>query len=144
MSEYKKIESSKAELKCTLEGEKWAEAQKASFKKLAAKVEVKGFRKGQAPKNMIEKYVNHQEVLLEAAEALAQDALTNAIKEHEVELIDRPQLKVDEINDEKCVLTFECTVKPDIKLGDYKKIEFKLDEVKVEEPIVEKYKLGNL
>ena len=137
MSEYKKVENSKVELKCTLEGEKWTNAQKASFKKLAAKVEVKGFRKGQAPKNLVEKYVPHQEVLLEAAESLAQEALTDAIKEHNVELIDRPQLKLDDINDDKCVLVFDCTVTPDVKLGDYKKIEYKLDEVKVEDKDVD-------
>ena len=137
MSEYKKIENAKAELKCTLDGEKWAEAQKTSFKKLAAKVEVKGFRKGQAPKNLVEKYVSHQEVLIEAAESLAQEALTDAIKEHDVQLIDRPQLKLDEINDEKCVLTFECAVAPDVKLGDYKKIEYKVEEVKVEDKDVD-------
>lgn len=137
MSDYKKIENAKAELKCTLEGDKWADAQKASFKKLAAKVEVKGFRKGQAPKNLVEKYVSHQEVLLEAAESLAQEALTDAIKEHNVELIDRPQLKLDEINDDKCVLTFECAVTPDVKLGDYKKIEYKVEDVKVDDKDVD-------
>jgi len=137
MSEYKKIENSKVELTCTLDGDKWVNAQKASFKKLAAKVEVKGFRKGQAPKNLVEKYVPHQEVLLEAAESLAQEALTDAIKEHNVELIDRPQLKLDDMNDEKCVLTFECTVTPDVKLGDYKKIKYKVDEVKVEDKDVD-------
>ena len=137
MSEYKKIESGKVELTCTLEGDAYTTAQKKAFNKLASKVEIKGFRKGQAPKNMIEKYINHQEVLLEAAEALAQDALTNAIQEHEVELIDRPQLTVEEINDEKCVLAFACTVKPDIKLGDYKKIEYKVEEVKVEDKEVD-------
>ena len=60
MSDYKKIENTKGELKVTLDGEKWADAQKTAFKKLAAKVEVKGFRKGQAPKNLVEKYVYHQ------------------------------------------------------------------------------------
>ncbi len=137
MSEYKKIESSKAELKCTLEGEKWADAIKSSFNKLAAKVEIKGFRKGQAPKNLVEKYISHNEVLLEAAESLAQNALTDAIKEHDIQLIDRPSLKLDEINDEKCVLTFDCTVTPDIKLGDYKKLEYKVEDVKVEDKDVD-------
>ena len=131
MSDYKKIENTKGELKVTLDGEKWADAQKAAFKKLAAKVEVKGFRKGQAPKNLVEKYVSHQEVLLDAAESLAQEALTDGIKEHDIELIDRPSLKVDEINDDKCVLTFECTVTPDVKLGDYKAVKYEEEKVEV-------------
>ena len=133
MSEYKKIENAKAELKCTIDGSTWADAIKSAFKKVSAKVEIKGFRKGQAPKNLVEKYINHNEVLVEAAESLAQKTLEDAVKEHNVELIDRPSLKIDELVDERCVLTFECAVTPDIKLGDYKTIEYKVEEVKVED-----------
>ena len=137
MSEYKKIENAKAELTCTLEGENWKKAIDAAFKKLASKVEVKGFRKGQAPKNLVEKYISHNEVLLDAAESLAQQALNDAVDEHDVKLIDRPQLKLDDINDDKCVLTFECPVYPDVKLGDYKKVEYKVEEVKVDDKEVD-------
>jgi len=133
MSEYKKIESGKVELSVTLDGDIWNEAKKKAFNKLAAKVEIKGFRKGQAPKNMVEKYVNHNEVLLDAAESLAQNSLMDALKEHDVELIDRPELKLDKLEDDKCSMTFVCPVKPDVKLGDYKKLEYKVADVKVEE-----------
>jgi len=137
MSEYKKIENAKAELTCTLEGDDWKKAQETAFRKLAAKVEIKGFRKGQAPRHLTEKYVNHNEVLLDAAEALAQDALNKAVEEHNVTLIDRPSLKVDELTDEKCVLTFECPVYPDVTLGDYKNLGYKVEEVKVEDKEVD-------
>ena len=131
MSEYKKVENAKAELTCTLEGESWEKAKEAAFKKLAAKVEIKGFRRGQAPKHLAEKYINHNEVLLDAAEALAQGALDAAIKEHDVTLIDRPELKVDDLNDDKCVMTFVCPVLPDVKVGDYKSLEYKVADVEV-------------
>ncbi len=133
MSEYKKIENAKAELVCTLEGEDWEKAKKTAFRKLASKVEIKGFRKGQAPKNLVNKYINNQEVLLDAAESLAQKTLDEAIKEHRLTLIDRPELKVDEMQDDKCVLTFTCPVLPDVKLGDYKKLKYKVEKVKVED-----------
>ena len=133
MSEYKKIENAKAEMTVTLDGEKWKNAIESAFRKLAAKVEVKGFRKGQAPKHLVEKYISHNETLLDAAESLAQKALEDGIEEHDVTLIDRPELKVDEINDDKCVLTFVCPVLPDVKLGDYKKLKYKEEEAKVEE-----------
>jgi trigger factor len=133
MSEYKKIENAKAELVCTLEGEDWEKAKKTAFRKLASKVEIKGFRKGQAPKNLVNKYINNQEVLLDAAESLAQKTLDEAIKEHGLTLIDRPELKVDEMQDDKCVLTFTCPVLPDVKLGDYKKLKYKVEKVKVED-----------
>ena len=80
MSEYKKIENAKAELTCTLEGESWEKAKGTAFRKLSAKVEIKGFRKGQAPKHLVEKYINHNEILIEAAEALAQETLNKAIE----------------------------------------------------------------
>ena len=137
MSEYKKIENGKAELTCTLDGETWKKAMDSAFKKVASKVEVKGFRKGQAPKNLVEKYVSHNEVLIEAAESLAQKALTDSVSEHDVKLIDRPELKIDELSDDKCVLTFVCPVYPDVKLGDYKKLDYKLEEVKVEDKEVD-------
>lgn len=137
MSEYKKIENAKAELVCTLEGDKWNKAKDTAFKKLANKVEIKGFRKGQAPKGLVEKYISNNEVLLEAAESLAQEALNEAVDEHSVTLIDRPSLKINEINDDKCVLAFECPVYPDVTLGDYKKLEYKLEEVKVDDKEVD-------
>ncbi|MBQ6335164.1 MAG: trigger factor [Erysipelotrichaceae bacterium] len=133
MSEYKKIENAKAELTCTLEGEDWQKAKDTAFRKLAKKLEIKGFRKGQAPKHLAQKYISNNEVLLDAAEALAQGALDAAIKEHELTLIDRPELKIDEINDDKCVMTFVCPVYPDIELGDYKALKYEVEEVKVEE-----------
>ena len=133
MSEYKKIENAKAELTCTLEGDSWKKAKDSSFRKLASKVEIKGFRKGQAPKNLVEKYISNNEVLLDAAEALAQDALNKGVEEHDITLINRPELKIDEINDDKCVMTFVCPVLPDVKLGDYKKVKYKVEKSKVED-----------
>ena len=129
MSEYKKVESAKAELTCTLQGEEWEKAKDSAFRKLASKVEIKGFRKGQAPKHLAEKYISHNEVLLDAAEALAQSALEAAVEEHALTLIDRPELKVDELADDKCVLTFVCPVLPDVKLGDYKALNYTVEEV---------------
>ena len=129
MSEYKKVESAKAELACTLQGEEWEKAKDSAFRKLASKVEIKGFRKGQAPKHLAEKYISHNEVLLDAAEALAQGALEAAVEEHALTLIDRPELKVDELADDKCVLTFVCPVLPDVKLGDYKALNYTVEEV---------------
>lgn len=133
MSDYKKIENAKAEVTCTIDGEKWENARNSAFKKLANKLEIKGFRKGQAPKHLAEKYINNNEVLIDAAESLAQQALNDAVDEHNMTLIERPELKLDELTDEKCVMTFVCSVLPDVKVNDYKTIEYKVEEVKVED-----------
>ena len=137
MSVLNKIENAKVELKVTLEGEKWETAKNKSFDKIASKVEIKGFRKGQAPKNLVRKQINEQQVILEAVESLAQEALINAIEEHHVELIDRPELKIDTLTNEKAEITFVCAVKPDVTLGQYKGLGYSVEETTVTDEDVE-------
>ena len=137
MSVLNKIENAKVELKVTLEGEKWETAKNKSFDKIASKVEIKGFRKGQAPKNLVRKQINEQQIILEAVESLAQEALINAIEEHHVELIDRPELKIDTLTNEKAEITFVCAVKPDVTLGQYKGLGYSVEEATVTDEDVE-------
>ena len=131
MSEYKKIESGKSELICTIDGEKWKDAQKHSFDKLAKSVEVKGFRKGQVPEKLVKKVVSDQQVMLDAAESLAQDALLAGIEEHDIDLIDRPNLDIETIDADKLVLKFICAIEPDFELGDYKSIKYELEPTNI-------------
>ena len=133
MSEYIKNESGKADIVSVIEGEIWQKAKEHAFNKLAKNVQIKGFRKGQAPKNLVKKYVNDGEVLLNACEDLAQNCLIEAVDEHKVELIARPELKIDEINEDKCVMRFVCQIKPDVNLGEYKGLGYKVEEVVVSE-----------
>ena len=133
MSNWTIKEKSQGDLTVTIEGEAWVSAQDKATDKLIKKVEIKGFRKGQAPKNMALKAINKQEVLLNAAEDVAQDALEKGIEEHDLFLVARPSLKVDEINETKVVLTFICTVKPEVKLGKYKGLKFDIPAQTVSE-----------
>lgn len=131
MSEFIKNESGKADIISTIEGEKWQNAKEHAFNKLAKNVAIKGFRKGQAPKNLLKKYISDGEVLLNACEDLAQETLISAIDEHKVDLIARPELKIDEINEDKCVMRFSCQIKPDVNLGEYKGLGFKVEDIEV-------------
>ncbi len=142
MAELNKIEDGKVELKVTIEDDVWKQAQEKSFNKLASKVEIKGFRKGQAPKNMIRQHVPAQQIILEAVELVAQDALVNAVKEHNVELIDRPELAFDTVDENTCALKFICPVKPDVSLGEYKNLGYHIDGIVItDEEIEEELKL---
>lgn len=138
MSEYKKVENAKAELTTSVEGEIWEQAQKTAFKKLSKNVEIRGFRKGQAPAKLVRQQLSEGRILLEAAEELAQAELEKAVKEHQVELIDRPDLKIDTITNEKLVLTFVCPVKPDVEINDYKGLPYNEEETVVTEEDVQK------
>lgn len=124
-------EKSKGELKATVNGETWTKAQDKAFKKLAQKVNLPGFRKGQAPLNMVKKHVGKQNILMEAIDEIAGEALMNGVKEHELQMIARPELGVEKIDENEVVLTFAITVKPEVTLGEYKNLDVKKDKVEV-------------
>lgn len=136
-SEVKKIENAKVELTCTVDGDKWSDALKKAFKKLSKNLEVKGFRKGQVPESIVKKHITDEACQYEAAQAIAQDTLVEGIKENDLELIDRPELKIDSINNDECKLTFTCPVNPDVELGDYKNLGYKVEDVSVSDGDVE-------
>ena len=126
-------EKSTGELLATVEGDTWKNAQKKAFKKLAKKVNLPGFRPGQAPEKLVRKHISSQNILFEAVDEVAADALAEGIKEHGIEMIARPSLDFDSIDEEKVVLKFNITVKPVVTLGDYKGLDIKKEEVSVED-----------
>ena len=118
----------------------WKEEQKKAFDNLAKDLEVKGFRKGQAPANVVKQRIGQQEVLAhgltkmlnvlgkEAAEALPEDAL----------VLDSPTYKVEKVSDAELELTFIYPVYPEIKLGDYKSLGIKYEEPKSDKDVATK------
>ena len=141
MTEFNKVADGKGELIVTIETETWKKAQEKAFNKLAQKVEIKGFRKGQAPKNMIKQHIPAQSLIYEAIEVVAQEALVKGVEEHHVELIDRPELALEKVDENECVLKFVCPIKPDVTLGQYTDLGYHIDEITVtEEEIDEELK----
>lgn len=116
-------EHSTGELTTSVSGDIWKEAQDKAFKKLAKDVQMPGFRKGKVPAAILKKSVNPQSVLYEAVDAVASDALVEAIKEHELDMIGRPSLDIDSINENEVIFKFTVSVKPEVKLGDYKNLD---------------------
>ncbi|MDY4973309.1 MAG: trigger factor [Erysipelotrichaceae bacterium] len=133
MSTWELKEKSCGELTCVVENETWSNAKTKAFAKLAKNVEVPGFRKGQAPKKIVEKHLNRNSVLLEAVELVANDALMEGVKEHSLEVIAQPELKVNGLDEDKAELVFVITVKPEVTLGQYKELPMEKDAVEVTE-----------
>ena len=131
MSEYKKIEDGKAEITVTIEGNKWAEAKKKAFNKLLKNLQIKGFRKGQVPTSLANKYINDAQVNAEAVNSVTNETFEEVLKEHEVDLIDRASLDIKELDNDKATLVFVCPIKPDVKLGDYKSLKYEEPKVEV-------------
>lgn len=94
-----------------------------AFADLAKNLEVSGFRKGKAPKNIAEKNLKKEAVYQKAAETIVSDSYTELIKDHGVKPVTSPKIELVKA-DEESDWTIRITVaeKPEVKLGDYKKI----------------------
>lgn len=130
-SKWELKEKSTGELVATVEGEDWKRAQKKAFNKIKKNINIPGFRKGQAPAALIKKQIPAQNILMDAVEAVANDVLSDGVEEHKLVLVDRPELRIDEINEEKVILKFICAIKPEVKLGDYKGLPIKKKATRV-------------
>lgn len=130
-------EKSTGELTTSVEGDTWKSAQKKAFNKLAKKVNLPGFRPGQAPAALIKKQVSTQNVLMEAVDEVAGEALTAGIKEHDLWVVSRPNLDIESIDEDKVTFKFIVAVKPEVKLGSYKGLDIKKDEVNVDDAAID-------
>lgn len=133
MSNWSILEKSKGELTVTIEGNEWKEACAKAFDKLAKDVEISGFRKGQAPRNLVEKQVSKNNVYIEAVESLANELLIKGIQEHDLALVARPELKINSLTDDKADIGFILIVKPEVQLGEYKGLAYQEEAVEVQE-----------
>jgi trigger factor len=124
-------EKSNGVLTVSLDGEAWEKAQAKALKKLAEKTEIKGFRKGKAPIDKVKASLSEQEILINAVETIAQDALEFGLEESKVDPISRPELGVEKIDTKEVVMTFTFDVKPEVTLGQYKDLGITKEKVTV-------------
>ena len=130
-------EKSTGELKVTIEGEAWETAKKKALNKIAKSASIPGFRKGKVPTAMIKKQFGEKAILAEAADACANEAFQNAIKEHNIVLVDRATMDIETLEADKIVYVFTCTVKPEVKLGEYKNLAVSKNVAEVTEADVD-------
>ncbi len=103
-----------------------------TLEKLGVDLEVKGFRKGKAPLNVVEETVGEQRVLMEAADLAVNESYKKAIAEHKIEAIFYPNIEVKNLKKgEDFIYTARTAVLPEIDLPDYKKIASKTEKKSV-------------
>ncbi len=115
---------------------------KAAVKRIASQVNVPGFRKGKAPRNVIEMNYGKEAVLNEAYDFLVNQNYTAALQENEIVPVSQPEIEQVQFEEGKDLI-FKATVtkRPDVKLGDYKGLDAKKEEAKVtDEQIQEQLK----
>jgi len=125
------LEKNQVEIEFTIDKESFEKACVASYKKNIGKLNVPGFRRGKAPKGMVEKIYGKGVFYEDALEITVPDAFDAAVKEAGVKLVGRPEYDVEKIDDEGVVLKAKCYTYPTVEIKDYKGIEVTRDEKKV-------------
>ena len=133
MSNWELKEKSTGELTVKVEGEAWTKACEKAFRKIANDVTVQGFRKGKAPKKILEKRIPKSQVHMEAVDAIANTVLQEELKAHDLEIVSRPSLDLGDVSDSAAVLIYRFAVKPEVKLGEYKGLKYNLEDISVTE-----------
>ena len=156
-TKIEKLPKSRVRLTITVPAAKIAEHYDAAVKKVSEHVEIKGFRKGHAPKNLVIQKAGNGTVLNEMLDLILPDTYYGALADHK-ELIPVAQPAVDVkkmegLTDDnliptEIVYTAEVDVMPEVKLGDYnkirvrpKKIDTKIDKKEIDGTIDELKKL---
>ena len=137
-AKWKKQEGNQGVLTFEVDADKFNEGLDAAFKKVVKTISVPGFRKGKMPRQMFEKRFGVESLYQDAIDILLPEAYSNAIDETGIEPVDRPEIDVEQIEKGKSlVFKATVTVKPEVKLGEYKGLEVEAFDTEVTDEEVE-------
>ena len=137
-SKLEKVENNQAVLEITVPKEVFAEGIEKAYKKTRNKFNVPGFRKGKVPKSFIEKFYGEGVFYEDAINEVCPDAYDEAVEEHKLEPVDRPDIDIVDISKENgIVFKATVTVKPEVELGEYKGLKVEKKDFPVEDKDVD-------
>ena len=118
------LEKNMAKLTIEVSAKEFDDAVEKAYLKQKNRISLPGFRKGKAPRKMIEKMYGAGVFYEDAANAIIPSAYEDAAKESGLEIVSQPDISITQIDAGKpFVFTAEVAVKPEVTLGDYKGIE---------------------
>ena len=135
-STIEKKEHSQVVINLEASKEEWNGALKKSYNKNKNRFQVPGFRKGKVPYQLVCQYYGEGVLFEDAITELANEQYPIAVKEHELKVVSRPEMDVQDINDEGIKYSISVYVKPEFELGQYEGVEvpFK-DQVVTDEDV---------
>lgn len=137
-AKVEKREGNQTVLTIEVDAEKVNQGLDAAFKKVVKQINVPGFRKGKMPRQMFEKRFGVESLYQDAIDILLPEAYANAIDETGIEPVDRPEIDVEQIEKGKSlIIKATVTVKPEVKLGEYKGLELEAFDTNVTDEEVE-------
>ena len=130
--QVEKLEKNMAKLTIEVSVEDLDKAMQNAYQKAKGRITIPGFRKGKAPRKMIEQMYGKGVFLEDAANALIPQEYSKALGECELEIVSQPQIDVTQLEPGKpFIFTAEVAVKPEVALGEYKGVEVPKTEVAV-------------
>ncbi|CAM3738627.1 trigger factor [Cohnella lubricantis] len=131
---WEKIEKNVGLLEVEIDEQQVTEALDKAFRKVAAKVNVPGFRKGKVPRKIFEARFGVESLYQDAIDILLPDAYTNAVEQAGITPVDRPEVDVEQFaKGQTFKFKAKVTVKPEVKLGEYKGLAVPAAEAEVTE-----------
>ncbi|EQC1983219.1 trigger factor [Listeria innocua] len=129
---WEKQEGNVGKLTFEIEQEKVKEGLDRAFVKVRKTLNVPGFRKGKVPRQIFNQRFGEEALYQDALDILLPEVYSQAIDEAGIDPVDTPQVNIESMEKgETWVLTAEVTVKPEVKLGDYKGLEVEKRETEL-------------
>lgn len=141
-TQVERLEHNMAKLTIEVSADEFEKALQAAYNKQKKSITLPGFRKGKAPRAMVEKMYGAAIFYEEAANIIIPEAYSKAVDESELDIVSRPEIDVVQIEKgQNFIFTAEVAVKPEVTLGDYKGLEVEKTEVVVtDEDVAEELK----
>ena len=132
--QIEKLEKNMAKLTIEVPAEEFEAAIEKAYQKAKGRIALPGFRKGKAPRKMLEKMYGAGVFYEDAANIVIPEAYDNAVKECGENIVSRPAIDVTQIEAGKSfIFTAEVALKPEVTLGEYKGVEVPKQEIEVTE-----------
>ena len=136
--------ANEVKLELTVEAQKFSDAIQKVYFQSAKYFNIPGFRKGKAPMNIVEKYYGKEIFYEDAFNEVAPEALEEAVKENNIDIVSRPDIDVTQIEKGKdLIFTAVFQTKPEVELGKYKGIEIPKIEYNVTDDDIN-HELGHM
>ncbi|SDC21313.1 trigger factor [Melghirimyces thermohalophilus] len=135
---WEKTENNRGVLTVEVDEQKFSKALDQAFRKVVKNVNVPGFRKGKVPRPIFEKRFGVESLYQDAVEIVVPEAYQAAVEETGIEPVDQPEIDIDQLEKDKpFIFKATVTVKPEVKLGEYKDLEVPEKDFSVSDKDVE-------
>ena len=130
--QVEKLEKNMAKLTIEVSAEDLDKAMEKAYQKQKSRISLPGFRKGKAPRKMIESMYGKGVFMEDAVNSLVPQEYTKALGECDLEIVSQPEINVTQMEPGKALIfTADVAVKPEVTLGDYKGVEVPKTEIAV-------------